>query len=679
MDASQPSLLTGFDTTRPIARPAAARELPVARVLLETQVPHLDRYFDYLVPAELADEAQPGVRIKARFGGQELPGFIVERRAESDAGVKLQPLGRVVSPERVLEPGVLALCEAVAARYAGSVSDVVRSAVPPRMARVEKEDTAPAPPERTTAEGDAPDGTARDGSGPGPWDAYDGGAAFLSALASGGSPRAVATVAPNTGGWPLLLATAVAACLASGRTAVVVVPDARDLARLDPVLTDLVGPDVHVRLTADDGATPRYRSFLRAARGQVRVVVGTRSAAFAPLPDLGLVVLWEDHDASHAEPRAPYHHARETLLLRAGQSGCALLIASHGRSAEAQRLVLTGWAGDISLPRPALRRAAPRVVASSDSYEQERDPLLHAARLPQAAWKAAAAALERGPVLVQVARTGFVPTLRCQHCRTAARCGHCSGPLAMAGPGAAPGCRWCGRQALDWRCAECGSPRLRAGSVGADRTAEELGRAFPRVPVVSSTGAKPRAEVDGRPALVVSTPGVEPVCADGYAAVLLLDGDRMLSRDGLRTPEEVLQRWLAAASLARAGTDGGTVVVASAGESDPLRALVRWDPAGFAARELEERRGLGLPPAVRSAVVTGPAAAADAFIDGLALPAGARTAGPVLQDEGRHQWIVFFSYADGAAVTAALRERRAVASAQRAPVVTVRVDPEEAL
>lgn len=677
MEARQPSLLQGFDVGKPLpGTPEAATVLPIARVLLETQVPHLDRFYDYLVPASMSGDARAGVRVRARFGGQDLPGFIVERRAEAEPGVRLQPLGKVVSPEVVLSPEILKLCGAVAARYAGTVSDVVRSAVPPRMARVEQEPRRSAGGDDAHGAGDAPDSAADTPADPGSFTAYDGGADFIGSLAAGGSPRAVLSAMPNQpGGWPALLATAVAACVRSGRGAVVVVPDARDLNRLADALDAALGGGAFARLSADDGATPRYRSFLSVSRGDVAVAAGTRSAAFAPVSNPGLLVLWEDHDSSHAEPRAPYHHARDTLLLRAEQEGCALLVAGHGRSAEAQRLVLTGWASELTAPRTALRAAAPRVVASSDSHQTERDPLLHAARLPHIAWKTASDALANGPVLVQVARTGFVPALRCERCRESAHCAACAGPLGFRDAHSVPSCRWCGAQAPAWVCPECSGTRLRASTIGADRTAEELGRAFPQSPVIGATGAKPRERIGSSPAVVVATPGAEPVAEGGYAAVLLLDGDRMLARDGLRTGEDVLHRWLSAAALARPASRGGIVVVA-AGASDPLRALVRWDPAAFAERELSQRRELGLPPAVRTAVVSGPATAADRFVGGLELPPTVRLTGPVIEDEGEHRWLAFYPYADGAAVAAELRRRKAVASAQRDPVVNVRVDPE---
>ena len=307
--------------------------------------------------------------------------------------------------------------------------------------------------------------------------------------------------------------------------------------------------------------------------------------------------------------------------------------------------------------------------------------MLHAARLPAAAWREAKAALAHGPVLVQVARTGFMPALRCERCRTPARCTACNGPLALDDARGAPACGWCGLVANPWNCVECGFMRLRAASIGADRTAEELGRAFPNVKVVAATGAKPLYTVPAAPALVVATPGAEPVAKDGYAAVLLLDGDRMMAREGLRTGEEVLNRWMGAAHLARGrdsadGRPGGGTVVVAGEPGEPMRALVRFDAAAYAEAELDERRTLGLPPAVRTAMVKGPAATADKFMAALEVGDEVRRHGPVLLGEGEHRWLLFFSYAQGPAVTAALRALRATFSAAKEPVVSIRIDPD---
>ncbi|MBT2385960.1 primosome assembly protein PriA, partial [Streptomyces sp. ISL-11] len=127
---------------------ALAEELPVARVLVDKGLIHLDQYFDYAVPAAMDAEARPGARVRVRFGarvvakgrreGGELHnGFIVERLAESDYRGPLAPIAQVLSPEPVLGPGLLSLCRAVADRYAGTLADVVQLAVPPRRARAE--------------------------------------------------------------------------------------------------------------------------------------------------------------------------------------------------------------------------------------------------------------------------------------------------------------------------------------------------------------------------------------------------------------------------------------------------------------------------------------------------------------------------------------------------------------
>ncbi len=139
-EPQQLSLLQGFPaSTAQVSGPALADNLPVARVLIESSLPHLDRPFDYSVPAGLDAEAQPGVRVKVKFNGQELAGYLLERASASDAGHPLVPLHKVISPVPVLTPAVADLAGRVAARYAGTVSDVLRVAVPPRMAKLEKE------------------------------------------------------------------------------------------------------------------------------------------------------------------------------------------------------------------------------------------------------------------------------------------------------------------------------------------------------------------------------------------------------------------------------------------------------------------------------------------------------------------------------------------------------------
>ena len=690
--AVQPSLLQGFPSRhQPIGR-QFADHLPVARVLVESSLPHLDRPFDYGVPAALDEDAQPGVRVKVKFNGQDLSGFIMERAAESEAGHTLLPLAKVVSAVPVLAPEIRDLVTAVAARYAGTVSDVLRVAVPPRVARLEKTYPPSAEPE---AESPAePAGGAADPSADSAWTSYRNGPAFLRHLKDGGSPRAVLNPLQGYGsaGWPQLLAQAIAAAYGSGRGSVVVVPDNRDLDRLENAVVALLPDQAVARLTAEDGPTPRYQNFLRVLAGTARIAIGTRSAAYAPVKDLGLVVCWDDGDDLHIEQRAPYAHAREVLLLRAEQAGAACLLAGHARSTEVQRLIETGWALPVEADRTVVRRTVPRVVNTADSFEQERDPLARIARLPGAAWRAAKEGLERGPVLVQVARAGYAPSLVCDSCREPARCGACQGPLAVAGASgtsALPQCRWCSTPAPDWHCTHCNGRKLRRGATGVIRTAEELGRAFPGKTVITSSGDQVKAHVTSGKALVVATVGAEPIAEGGYAAALLLDGDSLLRRETLRAGEDTVRRWFNAASLVRPGADGGLVVV-TATDTGAVGALLRWDPAGYALRELSLREELQLPPAVRIASVTGPRDAVQHFSGAVSAQLEQtgfllRTAGPApliltgppstRRPAEDVRTLLFFPYGQAAAVTRVLRATRSATAAKRsAEPVQVRLD-----
>ncbi|OMH26051.1 hypothetical protein BKD30_05640 [Tersicoccus phoenicis] len=701
-DSGQAALLDLPVSRANSAPEPAAEPVDIARVVVDSPLPHLDRPFDYRIPAVMSDAVTVGCRVTVRFSGRIRSGFVVERVREPDPEGRLAELQRVDSSLPVLTPEVLDLARAVAARYAGVTWDVLRAAIPSRVAAVEKslelppellrwtgDDPTAGPadvpaadvsaPESAVAAPDVPgsgDGVPASDGGTAPdaaFSRYPHGAAFLAHLRAGGTPRAVLDAAPGHGphAWPDLLAAAVVACHASGRGAVVVVPDLRDLARLEATLTGRLPDGAVVRLSADDGPTPRYRNYLALRFGTARVAIGARSAAWAPVRDLGLLCCWDDGDDLHVEPRAPYQHSREVLLLRAGRTGAGVLLAGSSRSTEAQRLVSTGWAQPLSPDRDTRRRTAPRVISTADSVQSARDPLARVARLPQLAHQTARAALARGPVLVQVARTGYAPALSCQRCRQPARCAHCAGPLAVTGQHAPPVCRWCHRRAAAYACPVCGGTAPRMVAAGALRTADELGRAFPQVPVISSSGDHVRTEVPDEPALVVATSGAEPVPAAGYAAALLLDGDAMLERESLRAAEETVRRWFGAAGLVRSAAEGGVVVV-TAGESAAVAALVRWDAAGFAEREYALRRELALPPAVRVAAATGTPDSVRDLLERAELPEGCRVIGPVpvagggiddLPSTGaggrEERALVFFPYRQGEVVAAALKASRA--------------------
>jgi primosomal protein N' (replication factor Y) (superfamily II helicase) len=611
---------------------------------VEISLPHLDRPFDYLVPAALANAAVPGCRVRVRFAGRLTGGFLLGRTEHSEHQGKLGYLERVVSAEPVLTPELAGLARAVADRYGGTLADVLRLAVPPRhaaggaarpSARARGGEPAAAAPGTALPLG--PSATSQR------WASYRDGASFLAALADGRSPRAIWSALPGPG-WPAEIAAAVCAVAASGRGALVVAPDGRDLERLDRALAAAsaagqLAPGGHdfplgyTALSASLGPAERYRRWLAVARGEVTVVAGTRSAVFAPVSDLGLVILWDEGNDLHAEPRAPYPHAREVLALRAHRDRAAALIGGFARTAEAELLVTTGWARSLGADRAAIRLSAPRVLAAGEEAELARDEAARSARLPSIALRTAREALASGPVLFQVPRRGYLAAVGCERCHAQARC-DCGGPAELPGPQSPLRCGWCGA-AIGRTCRRCGHQGLRALLTGARRTAEELGRTFGAVPVLSSGGNHVLTEVGPEPAVVVATPGAEPVTGSGYSAAILVDGWAMLGVASLRAAEEALRRWMTAAALVRPGQAGGSVVVVADGSLRAVQALVRWDPATFASRELAERAELRFPPAARMASVTGPADAVEALLSATRLPEHAERLGPLPAAGGR--------------------------------------------
>ena len=170
---------------------------------------------------------------------------------------------------------------------------------------------------------------------------------------------------------------------------------------------------------------------------------------------------------------------------------------------------------------------------------------------------------------------------------------------------------------------------MRALTTGARRTAEELGRAFPGVPVLTSGGDKIVDSIGSGPRVVVSTPGAEPVAEDGYGAAILLDTWAQLDRTELRAGEEAVRRWLSAAMLVRPHGRGGAVVIVADAGLGPVQSVIRWDPVGFAENEVAQRTELGFPPAVTMASIDGAGPAIVAFAETVHLPPGGEVLGPV--------------------------------------------------
>ncbi|MBG6214862.1 MAG: primosomal protein N' [Cryobacterium sp.] len=703
----------------------------VARVLIDSPLPQLDHLFDYGIPDELVAHVRAGVRVKVPFrsGGRVIDGYVIEvidpRRATgATAGAEdlfrgsLSPLDSVISDAAVLTPEVYALARRLADRAAGNASDIIRLAVPPRQVRVEKAWLAavsvvePAPitpsvvepasitpsvvePASITPSVVEPASTIRSSSVlAGTRSTVVSAAAFVGyptgrldtvimqqqRVAVAAIPELVQLPGGSTiGRWAQTLAELGVAAFDAGRSAILCVPDFRDQDQVQAALDHIAPAGSVQRVDARQPNPDRYRSFLACLESTPRIILGNRSAVYAPAHELGLIAIWDDGDPLYSEPLSPYVHARDAALVRRESAGSALVLLGHTRSVETQRLVELGYLDEA---HPAKDRH-PRVIPTD--FQSEPDEQARAARIPSAAWQAAREAVRHGPVLVQVASPGYAPMLACQGCKKAARCTHCPGPLGLTSASAVPSCRWCGALAAGWSCVHCTATKLRVVTMGTGRTAEELGRAFPGTRVIVADGEHTIQTLGSEPALVIATRGAEPIPTGGYRAILILDGERMLARESLRVGEDCLRWWANAAALA---APGAPVLLAGVGGA-LARALNAWRPDIFAASELADRRQLRFPPAVRVASVTGTATAVDAALADLAEVGGIDILGPVETEGTLVRAVVRFGYAGGAEVghalkaavvrNAARRRKPKSGSFQPAPTLKVRFDDPELL
>ena len=271
-------------------------------------VPHLDRDFDYLVSAEQSDDAQPGVRVRVRFHGRLVDGFVLERRNDTDHAGKLGWLDRVISAEPVLTPEIRRLVDAVAARYAGTRPDVLRLAVPVRHARVEKEPAAVADLAGGSSAG-GPIGLGR----------LRPRGTVLSALSESRAARAVWQALPGEP-WADRFAEAAAQTIRAGKRCWRSCPDQRDWTRCARPRRPASTNTAWWRSRPAWGRRPATGAGCGAA-GQRAVGDRHPQRGVRAAERPGLVMVWADADDSLAEPRAPYPHAREVAMLRAHQAG----------------------------------------------------------------------------------------------------------------------------------------------------------------------------------------------------------------------------------------------------------------------------------------------------------------------------------------------------------------------
>jgi primosomal protein N' (replication factor Y) len=483
--------------------------------------------------------------------------------------VRVLPLERVVSPVPVFDASTLGLLRWVSERYVSPLAAVIARAAPPRVASEEEAaDGARARPARPVAPGPASSALP----------AYRGGGALLRALADPGDPRPEAfALRPAPEDEAAVCVEAVAACLGSGRRALVLVPEADPTPATARAVLGAFGRRAVAYLGG--GRRERYRAWLSAASGAHDVVVATRPGVFVPIADLGLVYVSRESHPALREDRAPYYHVRDVALERARLEGAVVVLEALCPSAETAAL-------GLARVEPPARRWPPVEVVRPG-------PEGRAPRLVQALRSA-----RRGFVLAST--PGYGVARVCRSCGEPAACAACGGLLRLAAGEVR--CVVCDARG---RCASCGGSSFGVRRGGAERV-EEWAAPLASVPV----RAVDRPRLPGAGEILVGGPDdVHDLGVGGLDLVAVLDADRAGRRPGLASSERALATWFEAVGWAR---PTGRAIVQASDPADPaVQALVRGNADRFHERERARRADAGFPVGAAVFRVVGGAALAE--------------------------------------------------------------------
>ena len=602
-----------------------ASVLPYARVRVDTGVFHLDQLYDYQIPEKLSEFIQVGVRVQLPFGGRETEGVIVERVGIPERAGELKNITRVLSDVPVATTQSLLLIDTIAAHFAANPWDVIRSAIPARVASVDKNFAIRSLHIKNKAKFSVEFQTL---------------APYIEA-----HDQLVNLVLSNSGSGSVL----------------VIAPDEKDVDRIIQSL-DMNGVKA-LKLTAAIPREERYRNYLQAMHGGNSVVVGTRSAIFAPVNNLNTIIVHKESSLDHYEIRSPGWNSRSVALIRS--------------KSESVKLILTGFSPSIEVSQLIEEREV-KYVNSKETVNIKAFTPSEGALLPGRIISEIKKALSVGPVLFIAPRKGYGNALLCGHCRNVAMC-ECGGRLSVAAKTKAPSCVHCGKVFQGWKCSFCNRDKQYLAGRGIDRAAEEISRAFPNFPVVISAGDVIKDRIEHKPALVLATSGAQPQVEGGYAAVVMLDGIRFFSHTDLRTQERARELFFETSSLI---SPSGTVLLVIDDTHPIVSAIARWNVAPLLKRELSERTELQLPPSVFSVVLVMDQSIGIQIVSGLKkaladgrIPQSSNIYGPTEISKGQVKIVVHADKSDAKALTDVVHELQRRRSIAKKELFTLRVEP----
>ena len=609
-----------------------AKHLPIASILVDTPVSHLEGIYDYLVPEILDADSVVGSKVLVDFGNAKAEGIIIQRKDKSDQDKKLKPILELVAPSGLVSKSMLEHVESVRNRFGGSFWSILNSSIPGRVLKEEKvlvnnEINGVLPPYESPE--------IREIIG-----RADYGQLLGKQRIKWGISFPLA-VDPN---WFLVEVVKLRAQVSQ---VLLLVPDEKDIIYLKALLSNVFGEGV-VELGSHLSKSVRYRNFLRSRYDSPSVIISTRSGAFTHLEKNATVIVLSDLDESHYEIHAPGWNTRDVTLLRDNNTSLIFISASH--SLEIARLIEIGW-----LEKKMYRRRSNQKLLSNESGNSYIFSIKKG--------------ISSGNALVSVAEKGYANLFLCARCRNTANC-ECGGKLQIDGSRKTPTCYLCKKEFNDWKCTFCGDTRPFVISKGIERTAEEIGKAIPKIPILVSSGNKQIDVVPSGRHIVIATTGSEP---NGiYSAIVMLDGEKIFNRPSLRAEEFAKFHWF---SLLGKASSTAEIYLSLPNHHPAVQSLLRADSMANSLSDLSNREKAKLPPYYRVAVVEGDKEEISKFAENLRNSKSYEITGPVAIDRFKSKSLIRVKLVEGSLLVDLLDDVAKVQAVKRRKIFKIRFDP----
>jgi len=537
---------------RVLPKQQISENYPYASVLVDHGIFHMDSVYDYLVPASLDESVVAGQLVEVPFNSKKKLGIVLARSPKSTITTGFKEISQCLTELPYCSNAQLELFKNAAMRYAAKEWDFIRAAIPPFSKTGE----------RAYISSNQPN------SGMGKWKT-----SLPSDLASYlDSDQKIATyiqlpvLQPY---WDVM--SEIILTRANRNTVLLIVPNERERELIERTLIG-IGASPLV-LKSDDAKSLRYKTYLQATNNNSvhpKIIIATRSGVFIDLPPNSTIVVFNDQDESHYERRSPTWNSRGVALLRMREH--SIIFASLSPSLEVVDAV-----SNRTILRYTFSQKRDAKYITQEGISDDFFPVI-------------SGGLKRGSVLVCIGNKGYVNSFACQKCRNIALC-ECGGKLHIAKDGAVPKCTVCAQHYPGWSCSWCGESRPRTITTGLLRKGDELGRAFPKIPVIVSHGEDSTPYLPAGTHLVICTYGVEP--RGQYSAIIFLDMEQQVSRADLRGLETVRENVFRNISML---ANGGEVYISLPASHSLCQDVIKMSPYRAAEREIDERNAAHLPP-----------------------------------------------------------------------------------